>query len=60
MTPFEQAKQALIWQPLIAGLEVQEPETTLEVNLGWHAWDRAVSAMDDMAAFATQHMELCK
>jgi hypothetical protein len=60
MTPFEQIKADLIWRPSIAGLEVQEPTSVLDVNLSWLSWDEAVKAQDDMAKFATQHMDICR
>jgi len=60
MTPYQQIKDVLIWQPMLAGLEVHEPQTVLEVNLAWGEWERAKQSMDDMAAFAVANPEVVR
>jgi hypothetical protein len=45
--------------PCIPGLTVIEPPPD-QVPLSWLAWDDAVRAMDDTAAYATQHPEICR
>ena len=60
MTPYEQIKDALIWQPLIAGLEVIEPKSTLDINMTWVHWDACVKAQDDLAEYANKHIEECR
>ena len=58
MTRYQQVAADLVWRAEMAGLEVHEPQTVLEVNLLWHAWTDAVRAQDDLADYANKHKEL--
>ena len=58
MTIYEEIKDALVWRPILAGLEVHEPQTVLEVNLGWGEWDQATKDMDEVASYANRHPEV--
>lgn len=50
----------LNYEPSIPGLQVIEPKTGLDQNLGWIDWDQAVQDMDETGIYATRHMEELK